>query len=104
MQAKAIRSLGCTAEAVTVGHNPYSKASAMDRSIVLPTTHHRLLCEVQLARCSLFLFVACALHLVAACLLHRVAKQLVGTNAWQNIMMTHLTCRTELYAKCLADM
>ncbi|KAL0052460.1 hypothetical protein WJX82_002586 [Trebouxia sp. C0006] len=41
-QAKAIRSLGCTAEAVTVGHNPYSKASAMDHSIVLPTTRHRL--------------------------------------------------------------
>ncbi|KAL0022982.1 hypothetical protein WJX79_001567 [Trebouxia sp. C0005] len=44
-QAKAIRSLGCTAEAITVGHNPYSKASAMDRSIVLPTTRHRLYCE-----------------------------------------------------------
>ncbi|KAA6424459.1 MAG: hypothetical protein FRX49_05671 [Trebouxia sp. A1-2] len=45
-QAKAIRSLGCTAEAITVGHNPYSKASAMDRSIVLPTTRHRLYCQL----------------------------------------------------------
>ena len=41
MQAKAIRSLGCAAEAVTVGHNPYCKASAMDHSIVLPTTRTR---------------------------------------------------------------
>ncbi|KAL0031273.1 hypothetical protein WJX77_012514 [Trebouxia sp. C0004] len=44
-QAKAIRSLGCSAEAVTMGHNPHSKASAMDRSVVLPTTCHHLFCE-----------------------------------------------------------
>ena len=46
VQAKAIRSLGCAAEAVTVGHNPYCKASAMDHSIVLPTTRKRFCCEV----------------------------------------------------------
>ena len=60
MQAKAIRSLGCTAEAVTVGHNPYTKASAMDRSIVLPTTCHCLCTKVQLARCSLLFGQLCS--------------------------------------------
>ena len=47
VQAKAIRSLGGAAEAVTVGHNPYCKASAMDHSIILPTTRKRFCCEVQ---------------------------------------------------------
>ena len=46
VQAKAIRSMGCAAEAVTVGHNPYCKASAMDHSIVLPTTRKGFCCEV----------------------------------------------------------
>jgi len=93
MQAKAIRSLGCTAEAMTVGHNPYSKASAMDRSIVLPTTRHRLCCEVQLACCSLFPFNNPAI----ACLLHQLANQLVDTKAWQSIVMTHTTCHKKSY-------
>ncbi len=100
IQAKAIRSLGCTAEAVTVGHNPYSKASAMDRSIVLPTTRHRLCSKVQLGRCSLFLYVDCTLHLATACLLHQLADQLVDADAWRTMMMTRLACHPNYTLNC----
>ena len=72
----------------------------MDRSIVLPTTRHRLYCEVQLARCSLFLYVDCALHLATACLLHQLAKQLVDIGAPQSMMMKHLTCHPNRTLNC----
>jgi len=83
-----------------VGHNPYSKASAMDRSIVLPTTRHRMCSKVQLGRCSLFLYVDCTLHLAPACFLHQLADQLVDVNARQTAMMTHLTCHSNYILKC----
>lgn len=44
-QAHVIRSLSCPPEILTIGHNPYFNATAMDHSIVLPSNRHRFLCE-----------------------------------------------------------
>ena len=44
-QAHVIRSLGCPAEIMTVGHNPYFNPTAQDHAIVLPTNRNGFLCE-----------------------------------------------------------
>ena len=44
-QAKAIVHLGAPPEVVTVGHNPYHKASVIDRTLVLSQTRPSFVCE-----------------------------------------------------------
>ncbi|GJP47206.1 hypothetical protein CLOM_g6423, partial [Closterium sp. NIES-68] len=45
LQARTIVSLGCGAEAITVGHNPYHARSLVKRHVVLPSNRPKFLCE-----------------------------------------------------------
>ncbi|CAI7777856.1 unnamed protein product [Closterium sp. NIES-54] len=45
LQARTIVSLGCGAEVITVGHNPYHARSLVKRHVVLPSNRPKFLCE-----------------------------------------------------------